>query len=226
MDINNPKVFWNHIKTLGPNIKKDIRLQIYDERSGSLNCDIDIVLAKWKNDFSNSLNNNDQQNFDNHFLMLKNHEKNISEQSENNIHVHADQNFNSNISLVEAQRELDRFENNKAVGRDYISNKLMKSGNIAEWLHTLFSFCFAQIILPSAWHKAFITPIPKSADKDASVPLNYRGISLLSCVSKVCTGILNCVISQYCENNGLINEEQNGFRRGRALLNTHIYFPV
>ena len=101
IDINNPKAFWNHIKALGTNTKKDIPLQIYDENSGSLNCDIDTVCAKWKNDFSNLLNNNDQQNFDDPFLMLKIHEKNMSEQSENDIHVHADEDFNSNISLVE-----------------------------------------------------------------------------------------------------------------------------
>ena len=134
-------------------------MQIFDENAGSLNCDIDIVRAKWKNDFSNLLDDNDRQNFDNPFLMLKIHEKNISEQSENDIHAHADENFNSNISLEEVQRELDRLKNNKAVGPDYISNELMKSGRITGWLHTLFSYCFAQSILPYVWHKAFITPI-------------------------------------------------------------------
>ena len=89
---------------------------------------------------------------------------------------------------------------------------------ITGWLHTLFSFSFAQSILPSVWQKAFITPIPKSADKDPFVPLNYGGIRLLSCVFKIYTGILNCRISQYYENNGLINEEQNGFRKGRACI--------
>ena len=90
--INNPKAFRNRIKTLGPDTKEDILLRIYGESSGSFNWDIDIVRAKWKNDFSNLLNNNDQQNFDNTFLMLKIHEKNISEQSENNIHIHAEKN--------------------------------------------------------------------------------------------------------------------------------------
>ena len=92
----------------------------------------------------------------------------------------------------------------------------MKSGRITEWLHTLFSFCFAQSILPSVWHKAFITPIPKSADKDPFVPLNYRGISLLSCVFKVYTGILNFRITQYCENNVFTSSIRNRKNCGLA----------
>ena len=158
--------------------------------------------------------------------MLKIHEKNISEQSEYSMHVNGDENFNSNIWLVEMQRELDRRKNNKVVVPDYISNKLMKSGTITEGFHTLFSFCFAQSILPSVWHKVCIALIPRSADKDPSVHLNYTGISLLSCVFNVYTGILDCRNSQYCENNGLINEEQYVFGRGGLVLNTHVYLPV
>ncbi len=40
-------------------------------------------------------------------------------------------------------------------------------------------------ILPPVWLKAVINSIPKGANKDPLIPLNYRGIRLLSCVGKV-----------------------------------------
>ena len=54
------------------------------------------------------------------------------------------------------------------------------------------------------------------------MPLNYRGISLLSCTSKVLSGILNARIYKYCELMDLIVDEQNGFRKKRS-CEEHIF---
>ncbi len=44
---------------------------------------------------------------------------------------------------------------------------------------------------PSVWLKSTITPIPKNVAKDPHIPLHYRGISLLLCVCKGYSSILN-----------------------------------
>ena len=67
------------------------------------------------------------------------------------------------------------------------------------------------------WLKSVIVPIPKSAGKDPNVPLNYRGISLTSCVSKVSSGVLNNRINTYTDLIGIIAEEQNGFRKAEVV---------
>ena len=59
-----------------------------------------------------------------------------------------------------------------------------------------------------------IFPIHKERDKRN--PDNYRGISLLSIVGKVCTAILHAKLSSWCEREGIIVEEQGGFRPGRG----------
>ncbi len=46
-------------------------------------------------------------------------------------------------------------------------------------------------MLSSMWLKSVINPIPKGSNKDPFVPLNYRGIRLSSCVSKVFCGFIN-----------------------------------
>ena len=68
----------------------------------------------------------------------------------------------------------------------------------------------------------FILPIPKSSKKDPYVPLNYRGLSLLSCVAKLYSGILNNRINMYCDMLDIIVDEQNGFRKGRS-CEDHIF---
>lgn len=45
-------------------------------------------------------------------------------------------------------------------------------------------------IIPSAWNKSIIKPVPKTSKSDPRVPLNYRGISLLSTVYKLYSNIL------------------------------------
>ena len=60
--------------------------------------------------------------------------------------------------------------------------------------------------------------IPKSPQNDHRIPLNYRGISLLSVISKLYTSALNVRLNRYSEEKGCIVNEQNGFREGRCCL--------
>ena len=81
-------------------------------------------------------------------------------------------------------------------------------------------YSFNMSIVPSLWLKFIIVPVPKGDNKDPSAPLNYRGITLLSCVSKVYTALLNKRITNYVEHTNLFVEEQGGFRKGRSLVET------
>ena len=65
-------------------------------------------------------------------------------------------------------------------------------------------------------------PIPKNKTSDPRLPLNYRGISLLSVPYKAFCSILNQYILEWTEYTGILCEEQNGFRVGRSCLE-HIF---
>lgn len=54
------------------------------------------------------------------------------------------------------------------------------------------------------------------------MPLSYRGISLISCISKVYSSVLNNRIVKFCNNFGIFPDEQNGFRSGRS-CEDHIF---
>ncbi len=121
--------------------------------------------------------------------------------------------------------ELDTFirklKYNKATAIDQILNEVIKQNDVMILLHSLFNKFFSSSLLPSVWLKAVITPVPKSSSKDLYIPLNYRGISLLSCVSKVFTGIINNHIVCYCDEN-VYEYEQNDICKKRS-CEDHIF---
>ena len=83
-------------------------------------------------------------------------------------------------------------------------------------LHKLFQLLFDSGKIPTEWRKAVICPILKDSSSDKRMPLNYRGISLLSCISKVYSALINKRLTSHLEQNNLLADEQNGFRKDRS----------
>lgn len=75
---------------------------------------------------------------------------------------------------------------------------------VIEVIHRLFMLCFESHIIPSVWRQAIICPILKDSNSDPRVPLNYRGISLLSTIYKMYSSILNNRLVSYLEDNSLL----------------------
>ena len=79
-------------------------------------------------------------------------------------------------------------------------------------------------MIPDDWRKAVINLIPKESGRIID-PLKYRGISLQSCVYKVFSNIINNRVITHLEHEGLLAEEQNGFRKKRS-CEQHIFTLV
>ena len=60
--------------------------------------------------------------------------------------------------------------------------------------------------------KGIINPIYKNKG-DPSKPENYRPITLLSCLGKLFTSVINNRVNSYAERTNLINNFQAGFRK-------------
>lgn len=98
---------------------------------------------------------------------------------------------------------------------------LKTSGDFSvAFLTKLFNALFDQGIYPDEWTKAIIVPIYKKGDK--TMTENYRGISLLSLISKCYTAILNKRLVHWIEDNSKLTESQAGFRRGYSTFD-HIF---
>ena len=66
-----------------------------------------------------------------------------------------------------------------------------------------------------------IKPIPKKG-KDQRDPLQNRCITIMCCVAKLYSWILNSRLQKFLETNKLLVEEQNGFRASRSCID-HIF---
>ena len=77
----------------------------------------------------------------------------------------------------------------------------------------LFNVVLDSGFVPTEWCIGIIVPIYKNKGQDTN-PDHYRGITLLSCLGKLFTSILNQRITQFFEAEQVIGEEQAGFRSG------------
>ena len=72
-------------------------------------------------------------------------------------------------------------------------------------------------VFPSEWSAVIIIPLYKNKG-DINDCNNYRGITLLSCMGKMFTSVLNERIKHYTESYHMINENQAGFRQEYSTL--------
>ena len=71
-----------------------------------------------------------------------------------------------------------------------IPNEAMKNRNAKLLLFKFFNLCFTSGLNPSDWDFSDIIPIPKK-DQDARDPLQNRCITIVCCVAKIYSSILN-----------------------------------
>ena len=88
-------------------------------------------------------------------------------------------------------------------------------------LHTFYNLFFKSGLSHVEWDFSDIKPIPKK-DQDARDPLQNRCITIMCCVAKVYSKILNNRIQKYLETNKILVEEQNGFRACRSCID-HLF---
>jgi len=163
-----------------------------------------------------------QTDFDERFLQeAKNHTSLILNACEDPLYTN-DKEFNRDITVQEVEHVIMKCKNGKSAGEDNIPYEVLKCKPVMQALCHFYQLCFDAGKIPEMWNKAIISPIPKSGNNDKRVPLNYRGISLLCCTSKVYSAILNHRMMKYAEENNIIVDEQNGFRSGRSCTD-HIY---
>ena len=78
-----------------------------------------------------------------------------------------------------------------------------------------FSQLFLKVVLYQLSGKNVLYHLSQSAQKNPFLALNYRGISLLSCVGKLYSSILSNRIVPYSNICNILVDEQNGFHKNR-----------
>ena len=113
----------------------------------------------------------------------------------------------------EVKKHLHKLKCGKSPGLDSISNEVLRSlaPSIAYPLAIIFNLSYRSGVFPSSWKSAVVTALYKNKGS-RSAPANYRPISLLKSISKVCERILFDVL--YVHVTPALSPAQSGFRRG------------
>ena len=196
---NQPKEFWDQIKKLNKGNKANVNL---------------VSPENWVKHFS-SINKKDPaaipENFD-HCSKVKKEVEDLLYCDKNNVPPCPI--LDRDFSLSEVVEGFKRLKKGKSSALDAISNDILKvsSNIIAPVVTAIFNRLLMLKHFPIQWATGLIVAIHKSGELDD--PNNFRGITLNSCVSKLFTLLLNDRLTDFCENKGIINYNQVGFRKG------------
>ena len=174
--------------------------------SGEMVTDKDTVINTWKDYFETLLNPS---------LLHGNETRDIY-----GPHMHVNNmnpgNLDSPITRDEVCQALSCINKGKAMGADEIQVEALTNNYCIDFMTTFFNKCFEEMNIPELWKKGTITPILKCKEKDAKDPNNYRGITVTCAMYKVYCKILLQRLEKWCETNEILEDEQNGFRKGRS----------
>ena len=193
LNSSNPKDYWKFINRIG-----EQKTKITPEMESLVN-------------HLQSINLDDSHDTDDKEILLQ---VNIND---NNVTL------NSRITKTEIEKCIKSLKNGKAAGTDKVLNEYIKFSK-HKLLHVyelIFNTILETGIIPSQWTQGNIIPIYKNKG-DPKVPDNYRPITLLSCVSKLFTAVLNSRLNAFLDENSLLQENQAGFRRQYSTID-HIF---
>ncbi|KAL1446969.1 hypothetical protein WDU94_012254 [Cyamophila willieti] len=128
--------------------------------------------------------------------------------------------FNLEFKLEELQNALKNCKSS-ATGVDNISYPMLQnlSPSALDSLLALFNQVWTSGSFPEVWRNSIIVPIHKPG-RDPLRPINYRPISLISCVSKTLEKMVNLRLRWILESRNLLNKHQNGCIRNKSVLDS------
>ena len=221
----NPTEMWAKLKRLCDPPSSRAALEILRE-DGSISTDILEILERWHHDISrlfSGLRDDPEMVFNEEFYQeikdKKEEFENISREQQTDEGRNSPGILNSDLSFSEVSKCIDSTKNRKAYLE--LPNEATKNLNAKKLLHKFYNLCFTSGLNPTDWDFSNIIPIAKK-DKDPRDPLNNRCITIMCCISKIYSKILNTRLQKYLEENNILSEEQNGFRASRSCID-HIF---
>ena len=121
------------------------------------------------------------------------------------------------IRRIKVEVKVGKLKNGEVAGKDEVAGEMMKGGRerVVNWIWRMCNMAFESGAVPEDQRSALIVPLYKCKGEGTHCS-NYRGISLLSEVGKIYAGILVDQVHKVTE--GLIDDEQEGFREGRGCV--------
>ena len=185
--------FWHHLKL------------IHEDKQKATHRKLEVNIDNLHNHFKKLHSEPELSSLSPFHLSVIQNKLALEQQKE--IHNSMDEPF----SVIEIETTIKLLKCGKAPGPDRIRNEMLKTGSI--YLKTsickLFNLILESGFFPTNWCEGVITPIFKSGDKRD--PANHRGICISSCLGKLFSAVLNSRLTNYIEDNNIMNKAQIGF---------------
>ena len=122
------------------------------------------------------------------------------------------------IEMKELETAIKGLKKNKAAGHDNIINEffLNASEGVMMFILILFNKILDFEYFPSFWASGNVIPIFKKGNKEDVN--NYRGITIISCLGKLFTKIMNDRLNKWADAEDILSEVQYGFRKNRSTV--------
>ncbi len=120
------------------------------------------------------------------------------------------------VELLDIANAIRDMRPSTSCGMDGLTPRLLKQcgpGIYKPLLHVV-NLSFRQSMFPDSWKTGCITPLYK--ENDATLPSNYRPISILPSLSKILERLAHSQIYEYLSVNKMLTKEQAGFRKGHS----------
>ena len=120
----------------------------------------------------------------------------------NNISIQGEGILNDDFTETEMNKLVKKLKNNKSNGIDNVINEFIKysPSEYKLLILKLFNTVLKTGLMPKDWLTSFISPAFKNKGSKSD-PNNYRGISLISCIGKLFTALINYRVTQFVEIN-------------------------
>ena len=126
--------------------------------------------------------------------------------------------LDSDFTITELEKAIKKLKNEKSPGFDNILNEFLKINTslFKNTLLSIFNTLFSKGYFPKVWSVGVIIPIFKKGNINQAE--NYRGITLLSCVGKLFTSMINQRLNEWAETNDKFDKDQYGFRNNKSTV--------
>ena len=207
------KKVWDAIRKISGKHKKQPTFHLNRNSGDTAKTPKDIADTLADTFANNSSSSHYSKEFQDHKSKIEKHNINFKSKNE--------EEYNSLFTIDDL---IDSIKNAKdtAAGPDEIYYQFLKHlpPVSLDLLLKIFNDIWISGEVPTCWKEALVIPIPKPG-KDNTEPLNYRPISLTSCICKTFERMVNKRLVWYLESQGIITNFQSGFRKQRS-TNDHL----
>ena len=220
----NPKKFWKQISDILPSKSEN---QNYDNIKNNLN---DSIPKEKLPDFINTYFATIGKQLDKNFINIpmppnnnQNNQNNLLPLVGNNANILK---FFRMINIQQLEKEINGIAVHKSSGIQNLSSYVLKLcfDVLKDQLLVIMNKSMFQGYFPKLWRRAIIVPIPKiPIPKEVG---DLRPIALTPLPGKILERFVHTQLMEHLDNNNLLNNIQNGFRKNHSTIDTIFKFTT